>query len=215
MNVNFNSSFNKCSFGTRIVVSERAFRELPIDELKRAGKYSGYPWGIAESFIAADGYTDEASNCTMVCLMPEKGPKGFLSHLSPTYIEQFEEMETRIREVVKELTELPENRSRKISGILIGGRCQLYSDDYNRSKDLYSRLLYLFKKLHLDFTAILGRLQGDDFEGGHANLYFSVPQKHVVISILPYNTAPRSTRELGSQFDIVHISRNDEIVFAD
>jgi len=192
------------AFGSLIHISQKAYRRAPLKKLYNIEQYIDSPWSIYDSKYFKEGYTDDASFCTIGVLKNDFGD-AFMFHLRPNQ---------DINYVYNNLEIAAENlkrQNRKLTGLLTGGNAS-----YKPSVRMYEMLQEIFKILKIDFSALLGqRKPGKKFpDVPTTNLYYNGEQDKYVLSLVnAKNIDIHGMNYLKKYFSIVDIRKDDKIKF--
>lgn len=190
------------SFGSLIHVSKIAYAREIVNKFDMPN--IDYPWTIFQAKYLKNGYSEEASYCTMGVIKNEFG-NGFMFHLQPGATPNNKIFENLKRACINL------KYSNPLTGILIGGNAT-----YKPSKELYNSLSSMFKELNVKYSALLGQ---NDLSLNHrvlpySNLLFSGPQdKYIICPVANrysfYDFSKNSN--IHEFFDTVNIRKGDTL----
>lgn len=198
-----NTINNTISFGSRIQVSRLAYANEIIKKLNIPSIDA--PWTIYQSKYLKNGYSEDASYCTMGVIKNEFGD-GFMFHLRPGA--------SSIKKIFEHLFKAVGNLkySKNLTGILVGGNA-----DYKPSAHLYTNLQSMFKELNIKYSALLGQKNQQQYYPNlpYCNMFFDgLQDKYIIYSSRLSNTPSQISKmhKIYDIFDTVIINKNDNII---
>lgn len=194
---------NFINFNSKIIVSNKLYKEKVKDTDQR---YSiEYPWSTRQSFFAKEGYTENASVCTIGLISNQE--EAYFFHLAPQDgVNPFKRVEYQIIQAAKKLS----TNNKKLRGFIAGAQAKdkLSMEKNKKIKDLY-------KILNIDFTSIVGVSNSS-----LTDVYYSIDNDEIVIStseafVNKYPANISSKKQLNKFYKEVNIREGDTISFPD
>ena len=192
------------SFGSLIQISQKAYHSAPLSRLYKSGKYIDSPWSIFDSKYFTEGYTDDASYCTVGIIKNADGD-GFMFHLKPN--QDINLVYNNLDIATKNLQRPRQN----LTGLLVGGNAS-----YKPSVRLYGMLQEIFKLLKVDYSALLGQKQASPKfpKIPTSNLYYNgVDDRYALGLVNKDNLEIYGMKYLKRYFDTIRIRKGDKIKF--
>lgn len=164
------------NFGTKIIVSPKAYRRRPIEQLEKTGHVVGYPWTMKESREFSEGFSRGASNCTMGFIKTLGVAKGYFFHSIPS--NPFEKVEEAIIAAAEKLRGLSTAKEPQLEGILVGGK-----QASPKSVEQYTNLMELFDMLKIKYSALLGQKNIPEDHMRIADMHVSIPNDEYCVQM--------------------------------
>lgn len=196
--------FKNPYFQSKIHVSNSEYNELNLKEKSRKKFCVDDPWSIYEAkYFDSWGFSDKASCCTIGVIKSNKKDKFFMFHLAPYCLGT--EATDKIQEVINTFKK---DQGAKITAFLTGG-----SEKLKSSKAAYEKIMSILDNSNVEYSAILGRKSKNlAFEDGGEDLYFSLPKDEFILKCTGCNKKIQSEKNLKNSFDVVKISKSDEVI---
>lgn len=192
------------AFGSLIHISNKAYKAAPLSNLYMKGKCIDFPWTIFDSKYLKEGFTLDASYCTIGVIKNNDGD-AFMFHLRPS-----QDINTAYLHLAIAASNL-KRRNKKLTGILAGG-----NTTYKPSVKMYENLQKIFNSLKIDYSALLGQRNKSKkyLYAPTTNVYYNGEHDKYILSLVNRrNIDIKSMQSLKKYFDIVKIRKDDNIKF--
>lgn len=211
---------NRPSFKSLIYFSNSAFTKRPLQKLHKAGHYVGEPWRIKDSIISTNAYTDNICCCTTAIIQSPDKPKFFLAHLCPDHFYRFGEVNEYVKNTIATVFKDAASKLKTengLTGIIIGAN-KYDKPGMNQAKYIKQ----LFDKLKIKYSAFIG--QDESYAttkepSGFRDILLHKSSIHAngltdtyTVSV-EASKAPKSLKDLKKLYKIVHIDKNDSVIF--
>lgn len=190
------------SFGSLIRVSKLGYLRATINRPDLKEKTVGFPWDIYQSKYLREGYSEDASVCTMGVIKNEAGD-GFMFHLRP-HSSPIETVYENIRRAAQNLKISDKN----LTGLLVGGHSQIFPD-------FYKSIQSLFKELNIKYTAFLGQ-KCKDGSISYSHMYYNGAKDEYIIFPVGRNSEYKKQlkmSDLEKFYQTIVIRKGDKVKF--
>jgi|GEM_PF-2070853 len=188
---------NNLSFQSKIkFVSSTEFERLPLEKMREAKEYVGYPWLINQAIIKERGYTDRVCSCNAGGI--QNSQQLLLFHLLPD-CHELDKIEKVLNEKIPELR----SQNANLRGLIIGG------DNFSGSILVFEKLKSIFEKFKIDTSIIWGqKVRG-------CRVFYSVKKDTWIVNspkaTTSYPQEVETLEDLKNNFEYIKISNQDKL----
>jgi hypothetical protein len=135
------------NFKAKIRFSQGAYNKLDLRTMAKEGRYIGSPWLMEDSKILKEGFSNEASICTIGFIKPQGAQEGYLFHSFPRS-NPFDKVKEIIIPVIRKFRET----GNPLEGILVGANFE-----HKKSLEQAKNFMGLFDEFGVQYSAFLAQ----------------------------------------------------------
>lgn len=207
--VSYKTQFRQ-AIGMKIVVSRKAYQQMPLEKLRQAGKSIEHPWTLKESiFVRDEGFTDDIKYCTAGLLRARGGDEAYLFHLHPDNVDNtWQDIENELVAVQQRLRK--GNANTILKNFMVGARrkkdVKWPGSANSKTSQLAGRLLHFFNRTDVETSALL--IQDSEVVSA---FHFSLPKDEITLYANSLELCSKPIETLDGLYARRIIAPNDEI----
>lgn len=197
--------------GTKIIVSRKAYQQMPLEKLRQAGKSVEHPWTLRKSiFVRDEGFADDIKYCTAGLLKAKGGDEAYIFHLHPDNADNdWQTIEDGLMEVQQRLRK--GNAGTVLKSFLVGARrkkdVQWPGSSNSKTSQLAGHLLHFFRRTDVETSAFL--IQDPEVVSA---FHYSLPKDEITLYTNSLELCSKPIETLDGLYARRIINQNDELV---